>query len=544
MGDTGSATLHHPKYFKPYNASNNKETANQNSNNIPATNQNAANSRVTNQNVGDKRAVWLLRTPEEEIMADIGLHTMATTTAGSSKFRTIPLHLETGGATKEHLPRSDQIKRTKTMYRFHTGITTRPTIVNNGLPAQSSISAKFYISSIPSAAKYAESITAATVTKTSPPKTPAAISAAQSQKSSTGIPEDRKLDKPPTTTMTVAAKSEEIPKSLWATGTSDTSVLMAGQTAATGRAGDDNRIITATTGRNLLTQRSREGHRFEETLIIKHGGNRALDGGEGATTFAADYRLRTGVKEGGAGRMGERWERDDDGGDERGEEGWKPSPVQSPPLSPFFLNARLSNTADNENASKEASNQYLVTEKSRNAKQRRRRAQSKSVAMHSEDENVEDVHLCSKRQSYPKAKQSQGQTTKPAVSSSVVNSNNQKQNSQHAERSEGLTDQNGTLNKGDQSRTKSNNQNKEQLQPGQNSVAKIDEDENEATTMAPVNSSEADDTDSKKGHSAFYLTEEHFRGIILTILGVALLDFNCDACQSPCRWGFIIRLIG
>ena len=35
--------------------------------------------------------------------------------------------------------------------------------------------------------------------------------------------------------------------------------------------------------------------------------------------------------------------------------------------------------------------------------------------------------------------------------------------------------------------------------------------------------------------SAFQLSEEHFRGIILTILGVALLDFNCDACQSPCR---------
>ncbi|XP_070174084.1 proton-associated sugar transporter A-like [Littorina saxatilis] len=33
----------------------------------------------------------------------------------------------------------------------------------------------------------------------------------------------------------------------------------------------------------------------------------------------------------------------------------------------------------------------------------------------------------------------------------------------------------------------------------------------------------------------FQLSEEHFRGIILTILGVALLDFNCDACQSPCR---------
>lgn len=38
-----------------------------------------------------------------------------------------------------------------------------------------------------------------------------------------------------------------------------------------------------------------------------------------------------------------------------------------------------------------------------------------------------------------------------------------------------------------------------------------------------------------KSHSIFQLSEEHFRGIILTILGVALLDFNCDACQSPCR---------
>ena len=31
------------------------------------------------------------------------------------------------------------------------------------------------------------------------------------------------------------------------------------------------------------------------------------------------------------------------------------------------------------------------------------------------------------------------------------------------------------------------------------------------------------------------LPHNHISGIILTILGVALLDFNCDACQSPCR---------
>ncbi|KAL8623479.1 hypothetical protein ACOMHN_015687 [Nucella lapillus] len=44
-----------------------------------------------------------------------------------------------------------------------------------------------------------------------------------------------------------------------------------------------------------------------------------------------------------------------------------------------------------------------------------------------------------------------------------------------------------------------------------------------------------DDDSSSKPLSVFQLSEEHFRGIILTILGVALLDFNCDACQSPCR---------
>ena len=31
------------------------------------------------------------------------------------------------------------------------------------------------------------------------------------------------------------------------------------------------------------------------------------------------------------------------------------------------------------------------------------------------------------------------------------------------------------------------------------------------------------------------LPHKHVIGIILTILGVAMLDFNCDACQSPCR---------
>lgn len=31
------------------------------------------------------------------------------------------------------------------------------------------------------------------------------------------------------------------------------------------------------------------------------------------------------------------------------------------------------------------------------------------------------------------------------------------------------------------------------------------------------------------------LPNRHVVGILLTVLGVALLDFNCDACQSPCR---------
>ncbi|CAL1538399.1 unnamed protein product [Lymnaea stagnalis] len=34
---------------------------------------------------------------------------------------------------------------------------------------------------------------------------------------------------------------------------------------------------------------------------------------------------------------------------------------------------------------------------------------------------------------------------------------------------------------------------------------------------------------------SFTLPPEHIRGIIFTIFGVAMLDFNCDACQSPCR---------
>ena len=33
----------------------------------------------------------------------------------------------------------------------------------------------------------------------------------------------------------------------------------------------------------------------------------------------------------------------------------------------------------------------------------------------------------------------------------------------------------------------------------------------------------------------FHFSREHARGIIFTILGVVILDFNCDACQSPCR---------
>ncbi|XP_059153835.1 proton-associated sugar transporter A-like [Physella acuta] len=34
---------------------------------------------------------------------------------------------------------------------------------------------------------------------------------------------------------------------------------------------------------------------------------------------------------------------------------------------------------------------------------------------------------------------------------------------------------------------------------------------------------------------SFSLPPGHLRGIIFTIVGVAMLDFNCDACQSPCR---------
>ncbi|XP_041347296.1 proton-associated sugar transporter A-like [Gigantopelta aegis] len=33
----------------------------------------------------------------------------------------------------------------------------------------------------------------------------------------------------------------------------------------------------------------------------------------------------------------------------------------------------------------------------------------------------------------------------------------------------------------------------------------------------------------------FHISREHVRGIIFTIVGVVILDFNCDACQSPCR---------
>lgn len=35
--------------------------------------------------------------------------------------------------------------------------------------------------------------------------------------------------------------------------------------------------------------------------------------------------------------------------------------------------------------------------------------------------------------------------------------------------------------------------------------------------------------------SAVKLPHKHVIGILLTIMGVAMLDFNCDACQSPCR---------
>ncbi|XP_046551030.1 proton-associated sugar transporter A-like isoform X2 [Haliotis rubra] len=34
---------------------------------------------------------------------------------------------------------------------------------------------------------------------------------------------------------------------------------------------------------------------------------------------------------------------------------------------------------------------------------------------------------------------------------------------------------------------------------------------------------------------SYAISKDHFRGIILTIVGVAMLDFNCDACQSPSR---------
>lgn len=35
--------------------------------------------------------------------------------------------------------------------------------------------------------------------------------------------------------------------------------------------------------------------------------------------------------------------------------------------------------------------------------------------------------------------------------------------------------------------------------------------------------------------SSVKLPDHHVIGILLTVIGVALLDFNCDACQSPCR---------
>ncbi|KAK7092624.1 hypothetical protein V1264_008344 [Littorina saxatilis] len=65
------------------------------------------------------------------------------------------------------------------------------------------------------------------------------------------------------------------------------------------------------------------------------------------------------------------------------------------------------------------------------------------------------------------------------------------------------------------------------LQASGNKYSNRDNTVNETT--------EAEDASLNKTGKPFQLSEEHFRGIILTILGVALLDFNCDACQSPCR---------
>lgn len=39
----------------------------------------------------------------------------------------------------------------------------------------------------------------------------------------------------------------------------------------------------------------------------------------------------------------------------------------------------------------------------------------------------------------------------------------------------------------------------------------------------------------KSSRDSFLIPSEHFWGIMFTILGVAMLDFSCDACQSPCR---------
>ena len=64
---------------------------------------------------------------------------------------------------------------------------------------------------------------------------------------------------------------------------------------------------------------------------------------------------------------------------------------------------------------------------------------------------------------------------------------------------------------------------------------KLKRENNSLDSMSNTTNEEAGDEPPTKTGSIFQLSEEHFKGIILTILGVALLDFNCDACQSPCR---------
>ncbi|XP_055860305.1 proton-associated sugar transporter A-like [Biomphalaria glabrata] len=60
---------------------------------------------------------------------------------------------------------------------------------------------------------------------------------------------------------------------------------------------------------------------------------------------------------------------------------------------------------------------------------------------------------------------------------------------------------------------------------------------NETINARPHLNSSIEDLIPKRSSLGFSFTlpPDHLWGIIFTILGVAMLDFNCDACQSPCR---------